>query len=249
MIRSLILTKFHFLSMWNWRSVYIGRFIEPIAYLALLGGGLGGAMDLGEGNYSNFVLSGVICLVAFRAATAAVSDVANDRKWGVFAIFMMQGGRTSGYLFSLVTCAVLIFSAQVLLLVLVAWLIFGGGVFTALDMGAYLLIGALVVGGWVGFGAATGARIQSYSKRDLIVTLTTLPVVLAAPLFYPLDSAPAYIKLISALNPLTYQVGWLRMEDSQGWGVAVLAALVWCVVGLTLAHVLLRSAEKVSQER
>lgn len=35
-MRSLVLTKFHFLSMWNWRSVYFGRFIEPIAFLILL---------------------------------------------------------------------------------------------------------------------------------------------------------------------------------------------------------------------
>lgn len=249
MIRSLVLVKYHLFSMWNWRSAYVGRFIEPVAYLALLGGGLASSVQLGSGSYSTFIMAGMVCLVAFRAATAAVSDVANDRKWGVFAIFTMQGGSTFGYILSLVICAVLIFSAQVILLVAVALLLFGSDFFSIRDLGHYFLIGNLVTAGWVGFGAAAGARVQSYSKRDLIVTLTTLPVVLAAPLFYPLDSAPEYLKIISTFNPLTYQVGWLREDDGTGLLLTASYALTWCVIGLFLAFSFLRSAEKVSRER
>lgn len=247
-MRSLVLTKFHFLSMWNWRSVYLGRFIEPIAFLILLGGGLSGSVATEEGSYPAFILVGLICLVAFRAGTATVSDVANDRKWGIFAIYVMQGGGIAGYVGSLVLFAVSVFLAQVITLAGVAIVLFGADVMQPDQLFQLIALGAVIVVGWVGFGAAAGARIQSYSKRDLVITLTSLPVVLAAPLFYPLDSAPQYIKWLSAANPLTYQVAWLRAEGSGimlGYGLAA----AWCLTGLLLAFFLLRTADRVSNER
>ncbi|OOP63733.1 hypothetical protein BMF89_05490 [Arthrobacter sp. SRS-W-1-2016] len=95
---------------------------------------------------------------------------------------------------------------QVLTLAGVASVLFGADVMQADKLFQLIALGVVIVVDWVGFGAAAGARIQSYSKRDLVITLTSLPVVLAAPLFYPLDSAPRYIKWLSAANPLTYQV-------------------------------------------
>ncbi|MEV8149242.1 ABC transporter permease [Arthrobacter sp. NPDC080073] len=247
-MRSLVLTKFHFLSMWNWRSVYLGRFIEPIAFLILLGGGLSGSVATRAGSYPAFMLIGLICVVAFRAGTSTVSDVANDRKWGIFAIYVMQGGGIAGYLGSLVLFAVSVFLVQVLTLAGVASVLFGADVMQADQLFQLVALGIVIVVGWVGFGAAAGARIQSYSKRDLVITLTSLPVVLAAPLFYPLDSAPHYIKWLSAANPLTYQVAWLRaegLEITRGYGFAA----AWCLTGLLLAFFLLRAADRISNER
>src|SRR5699024_12798161 len=72
--------------MWNWRAMYLGRLIEPIAYFAFLAPGVAGLSGGPLDEYMGFVLSGMACLLAFRAATNTLSDVANDRKWGVFAI-------------------------------------------------------------------------------------------------------------------------------------------------------------------
>jgi ABC-2 type transport system permease protein len=137
---------------------------------------------------------------------------------------------------------------QVLTLAGVASVLFGADVLQADQLFQLLALGVVIVVGWVGFGAAAGARIQSYSKRDLVITLTSLPVVFAAPLFYPLDSAPQYIKWLSAANPLTYQVAWLRAEGLEimlGYGFAA----AWCLAGLLLAFFLLRADDRVSNER
>ena len=39
-MRVLNLTGMHLRSLWNWRSVYLGRLIEPLAYLAFMVVGL-----------------------------------------------------------------------------------------------------------------------------------------------------------------------------------------------------------------
>jgi ABC-2 type transport system permease protein len=146
-MRSLALTKFHFLSMWNWRSVYLGRFIEPIAFLILLGGGLSGSVATEEGSYPAFILVGLICLLAFRAGTATVSDVANDRKWGIFAIYVMQGGGIAGYVGSLVLFAVSVFLAQVITLAGVAIVLFGADVMQPDQLFQLIALGAVIVVG------------------------------------------------------------------------------------------------------
>jgi ABC-2 type transport system permease protein len=244
-MRALILTKYHFFSLWNWRSAYVGRFIEPIAYLIFLAGGLSSSISLPDESYQSFVIAGLACIISFRAATNTLSDVANDRKWGVFAIFTMQGGTTLGYLVSICLFAGSIYFGQIFLLMVVAMLLFGSSAVPIATALAAIVLGLLIAVGWIGLGVAVGARVQSYSARDLIVTLTTLPVILAAPLFYPLDGAPQYLVWISTLNPLTYQVGWLR---DPGFS-SLLLALAWAIVGIGVGWVYLRSADRVSRER
>lgn len=249
MMRSLILTKYHANSLWNWRSVYLGRLIEPIAYIFFLAGGVSGLLsDEQRRQYLPSVFTGILCLLAFRSFTSAVGDVANDRKWGVFAIYRMHGGTAVGYAASIVMISVLVFVAQV---VLAALAVIAVGVLSGISIASIPFladsVGAVLIAvGWIGFGAATGAAVQNYSTRDLITTVTSLPVVLSAPLFYPADTAPGYIRAVSRINPLTYNVEWLRNDG-------VLAGFVWpamwAVAGVAVAVVALERAEQVTRER
>lgn len=237
------LAKYHFFSLWNWRFSYLAKFIEPLAYFAFLVTGLAGGMDDPVG-YARFAFSGMCCFLAFRAATNAMSDVANDRKWGVFALYTLQGGSTSGYLLSVLLFTWAVFFVQLSLVAVCAILIFGPGVFGAGTLWQ-LAVAALVASGWIGAGAAVGSRIQSYAKRDMIVVVTSLPVVLSAPLFYSLDSLPPFLRVVSAVNPLSYQVGWLREEGI----VHLVLATAWAGLLLVVGILLLRNAERVSRER
>lgn len=247
-MRTLVLTKYHALSMWNWRAMYLGRLIEPIAYFAFLAPGVAGLSGGPLDEYMGFVLSGMACLLAFRAATNTLSDVANDRKWGVFAIHHMQGGGPVGYLVSIMAVSATLFTAQLSILLLLAVLIGGSGTLTVTTALWLLLGGGLVTAGWVGLGALVGARLNSYDQRDLLITVTTLPVVLSAPLFYPLESVPGYLRAVAAANPLTYQVAWLRLD---GWGPwsALAACVVWALVCGAAAVASLHTAEKITREQ
>lgn len=182
-MRPFTLLKFHFFSLWNWRSSYLGRFLEPIAYLVFLTAGLSRSVSVPDGGYLGFATTGLICFIAFRSATSTVSDVANDRKWGVTAIYTLQGGSMIGYLASVLMFAALVFTAQVAIVIGVGSAIFGFDEIGGPSLLARAALGILLVGGWVGIGAAVAARIQSYAVRDLVITVTSLPVVLSAPLF------------------------------------------------------------------
>src|SRR5699024_4782430 len=107
--------------------------------------------------------------------------------------------------------------------------------------------GAFVTVGWTCLGVAVGSRLNSYSQRDFLVTVTMLPVVLSAPLFYPLQSAPAYLQVIAAANPLSHQVGWLRLEGTVP-AFALLACLTWVLVCAAVAVTSVHTAERITRE-
>lgn len=242
-MRSIILTKYHFASLWNWRTSYLGRFIEPVAYLLFLSTSLRGPLEGLTDGYGEFVLTGLACLLSFRAATASMSDVANDRKWGVFAIYILQGGRASGYVVSIFLFACVIYVAQFMLLVACGYATMPAVMPPFISTLKIAMFGLVFVLGWCGIGAAVGGRVDSYASRDLLVTVTTLPVILAAPIFLPLDGT--WVGLVAAFNPLTYQVTAMRDPSWDG----VLLATAWAIGGFVVSLLLLRSADRVSRER
>lgn len=248
MRRCLALSRYHFLSLWNWRTSYYGRFVEPLAFLAFLVAGLDGTIATADGmSYTRFAFLGMIGFMSFRSATAVLSDVSNDRKWGILAIFGLYGGSLISYVGSIVLFAVAVFGAQVLVVAGVAALLFD-----PLDLFDQYwtvgLVGLLLCLGWIGVGVAIGARVDSYARRDFLVTMSALPMVLSAPIFFPLDDANFFVRAVSFINPLSYQVSWVR--DADGLISAEVAlAMIWATAGLAVGYVLLRGADRLSVER
>ncbi|VEI13455.1 ABC transporter permease [Trueperella bialowiezensis] len=248
MKRMVILTKYHVASLWNWRSVYLGRLVEPVAYFVFLVAGISAMVSDSFGtDYVRYALTGIFCLLAFRVFTFTVSDVSNDRKWGVYAIFTMQGGSPRAYLLTILAVDTLVFLVQSAILLL-AYVGVSGWSITAPTLTAIIhniLVAVLVVWGWAGLGAAIGALVDSYSTRDMISTLTSLPIVLSAPLFYTLDSVPTYLYAIAKVNPLTYHVEWIREPSIENMCFAAL----WAVICYAVGAFALQRSDRVSSER
>ncbi|WP_369384140.1 ABC transporter permease [Streptomyces sp. cg36] len=250
--RVLVAARFHTASMWNWRQVYYGRIIEPVTYFVFLAVGIGGALASADGrhpeDYLSFVIPGMIAMLAFRSSTAAMSDVANDRKWGVFAFYRMYGGGVAGYLASILIVLTGMFLVQLALILVIA-VPLGGLVGTSGGrLASALATGVLASVGWTAVGAAVATRVHSYATRNLIVSVITLPVILAAPLFYPLKSAPEYLKIIARVDPLTYQVDWLR-DVWSGSLDGLLWSAIWALLTSAGALSLLRRADPLTSER
>jgi ABC-2 type transport system permease protein len=57
--------------------------------------------------------------------------------------------------------------------------------------------------------------------REIVFLLLTMPITFASSMYYSLDHAPTWIKLISSVNPLTYTSNILRQSflvtNPVGW--------------------------------
>jgi ABC-2 type transport system permease protein len=234
--------------------MYLGRLIEPVAYLAFMIVGLNtsvnGITDHGQSvPYGLFAMPGIFALLGARAGIGAMTDFSNDRKWGVFAFARSANVSPGRYLVSLVLAALPMCYIQCLLVTILAVLVIPGTPVLTVSAVACLVV-PLIVAAWICLGAALGAAIQSYSQRDMVASLTTLPLILSAPLFFSMDGAPIYLKVLSWINPLTYQVDFLRgLVLGRLQLVDAVICLAILVVSAALGLILLHKAEWLTVER
>lgn len=244
MRRSFVLYRYHLLSFWNWRASYLSRFVDPLVYFVFLTLGLSRVFTSSAAEAAIFGISGMIAFVAFRTSTATIGDVSNDRKWGIYAIYSLRGGSPFGYFVSISLFGLTLASLQILLIALIGAASSVSIVFDSLLLRS-LASGVLLTLGWIGVGISIATGVNSYAKRDMVITLTSLPVLLSAPIFYPLEQSPDFVQMIASFNPLTYQLFWLRSDDFTG----LIYSFLWAVFAGTLSVLLLTKSDRFSSER
>lgn len=207
-------TEFHLRGLWNWRSIMYGDLLQPLIYLAFLATGLQnliGEIDLQSGvkiSYLAYVFAGLVALLTARVWPRTTFSVANERKWGMYALKRLNGFTVTKYLLAVILVEGILFLAQILLLLLLGLLL--GLQISPLNLILAIVIGLFAVAFWAGIGTAVATFIHNYQQRELVISLTTLPMMFSAPIFFPLQNAPLYLKAFALVNPLTYQVNAIR---------------------------------------
>lgn len=226
---ALRLMTFHGASWWNWRNSNVGRLVEPVVYFVFLCTSLQHVVTIDGGGvgYLRFAYVGMLGYVSLRIGLSSLVDVANDRKWGVYALARLGGGSGATYLASIAVANALIMAVQVVLLTAVLAVVGE----SAIGPRLLFVAGLAIVGSvfWTAAGALLAFGVASYATRDLLSTLSLLPIALTAPVFYPTSAMPAIVRAISKINPLTYELEILRgVLDGRlaaptviGFGVAV----------------------------
>ena len=224
---------------------WISLLTNPVSYLCFLGVGL--AAQLGGSEYLAFLLPGVIVIQAISSMSSLIYRVVLERRWGLAALKLQAGVARSAYLLGLLSAPLVVYMARVLVLLtlgmvlsapmsLVMWV---NGLLTSLIAAVF----------WSLVGIVVAASIKDYRTRDFVVGLLMTPLMFAAPTFYPLDAAPAFLRIIARMNPLTYQVELLRSAMQGTLNVPALAiscALV--LVAAVAAASYVRAMRKLSFE-
>ncbi len=235
------LARFHLLSVWNWRSSHLSRVIEAPAYFLFMVAGLATLSDdhrIEGMSYNDFAFAGVLMVIAVRALFWSMGDVANDRKWGVYAVSRSADVSFFQYVVSVLCAGGLVALAQITAIALIKQVLGHGDPATDLAMAVLALAVCLMA---VLTGCALGFAVNSYNKRDLLTSLFSLPLVMTAPLFYSLDAVPGYMRVLAALNPFTYSVALVR---SPATGDFPAAAVAGCLVTVGVVAVVLGAAAR-----
>lgn len=205
--------------------------LEPVAQLLLLAAGLQGLIGnpgtfFHGHSYLMFVLPGLFGLQALRAFSRTMYRTVLDRQWGMLAIKRLAGSGGAGYTASKMAAPGLAVAGQVSAMALVAVLM--GERFGLIQFAGAVLITLVAVVFWASVAIIVTAFVRDYIVRDMIVEWMMLPMSLSAPVFYPLETAPVYLRWIAQLNPLAYQVEAIRnvlLEGHIGATAVVMAIL------------------------
>lgn len=189
----------------------------PLAYLMLFGMGfermLGGSFTV-DGqvlSYTAFLLPGILAMVTF--------SVAMNTSWGFFM------DKDSGIFYELLTYPItrqefLIgkIGFSVLLSVIGSFLAIATGVgamdlrirWDLLPLTAVVVIAATA--GWFFLFSVFAIRLQRMDAFNTVTSAAYILLMFLSSMFYPLADLPAWFRVVSYFNPLTWQVDLLRFS-------------------------------------
>jgi ABC-2 type transport system permease protein len=211
---------------------------QPVLFLFIVGVGLSPSMGRLGGqrgiNYVQFIFPGIIAMsVLFAAVFSAISTVW-DREFGFLkevlvapvprwavAVGKALGGSTTAVF-------------QGALLLLFAPLV-GVGL-TPLSVVRLLAVMFLIAFALSSMGLAIAARMKSVQSFPLVLNFLMMPMFFLSGALFPLGNAPAWLTVLTMVNPITYGVDAMRQIILSHAGVPadVLAQLGIGLLGHTL---------------
>ena len=187
----------------------------PLLYLLMFGVAFDKA--LGQGiliggksvSYNAFFLAGVLSMTSFGNALNQSYGFFVDRDNGILYEFLTYPMTRGEFLLGkiLFQCGMTVFQSvltigfgAILLGVSVPWhlLLF---VFVAMIVGT---------AGWFFFLATVAFLIRRNDTFNTVINVTYFVLMFLSSVFYPLDRVPAWLRAISAVNPLTWHADVLR---------------------------------------
>lgn len=218
--------------------------IQPLVWTGFVAAGLREVISLpgeygGTIDYLTFVIPGILAFASF-ADVLYRSTI--DRRWGLLGLKLVFGTGPLGYVLGMNIMALCMQLAKTLVVLL------GGdlGVLRVVKL-AFASLPAVIF--WSCIALIATAGIRNYQHRDLIVTLSIMPLTFSAPIFFAMESMPLYLQWIARINPLTYQITAMRdafVWQSTGAALGISGALA--VTGIVVSAVVVKRAELLPTE-
>lgn len=237
------------------RSRITGAFAQPLVFWLLLGGGLNASFQPAGAapgtSYVEYFYPGTIALVLlFTAIFATISTVEDRREGflqGVLVAPVPRWAIVLGQALGGTSLAVL----QGILFLLLAPLL--GISLSFVSVLAMILVMLVVSLSLTSLGLIIAWRMESTQGFHAIMNLILLPIWLLSGAFFPATGAPAPLRWLMILNPLTYGVAALRRclyltkPAAAGavppLGLSIVISVVFCVVAFGAAA---RSASRAA---
>jgi len=189
------------------KSRIIGSLAQPLLFLLVLGFGLGSIVtstSSGGISYLKFVTPGIITMSVLFTSIFSGIQIIWDRQFGflketlvapVSRISIMIGQTLGGATTAIIQGLILF-----LISLITGGLSFNSGIIIALIF--MILIGI----GFTAMGIAIASRMRDMQGFQLIMNFVVMPLFFLSGALFPLTNAPAILKTITYLNPLTYGV-------------------------------------------
>ena len=211
--------------------------VQPLVYFLTLGFGFNALFQqAGKGSYIQFVVPGVVAQTILFTSIFWGVNIMWDKQFGflketlvapVSRLKVMLGGSLGG-----ATIAVI----QGVVLFLIA-MIFGFHPYSWSMLLVTFIVMALLAISMVSFSSGLGAVVNDMQGFMAVTNFLVIPLFFLSSALFPLDNVPTVMKVIAALNPLTYAVDAMRgsLVNQSHFGmatdftvmIATMIALIW----------------------
>ncbi len=227
------------------RTELFTRMVQPALWLLIFGQTFSRLhlVDTGGVPYLTFLAPGIIAQSALFISIFYGIQIIWDRDAGILAKLMVTPAPASALVAGKAFAAGVRSVVQVIGVVLLAYLM---GI--AMTVNPLRILAAMAV---VALGAAFFACLSMtlaglVRKRDRLMGIgqaITMPLFFASNALYPVDIMPTWLRWLSTVNPLSYEVNALRgllIGTPTNWALDISVLIVAAVLGIVVASSLLR---------
>jgi ABC-2 type transport system permease protein len=190
------------------RSRIISSLIQPVLFLFVLGTGLSSLLSTGDVDFRTFLFPGVLAMsVLFTAAFAGISIVW-DREFGFLREMLVAPVGTTAIMTGKCLGGATVATLQSLVILALAGLVdVPYNLVMMLELVVLLFLMAFMV---CALGLVLAARVKQIQSAMPLVQLTITPLMFLSGALFPLSNLPAWLKVVTTLNPMTYAVESIR---------------------------------------
>ena len=194
------------------RSRLVAMFAQPLLYLLVVGKGLTSAMTMraapGGIDYLKFMFPGIIGMSLLFTSIFAGASTIWDREFGflkeVLVAPVSRAAVAMGKSLGGATTATI----QAIILLALAPVV--GVSLTAAVVAKILVVAFLISFAVTSLGVAIAGRMKSMQGFQMIMNFLVMPLYFLSGAMFPLSTAPAWMKVLMRIDPLTYGVDALR---------------------------------------
>jgi ABC-2 type transport system permease protein len=191
------------------------------------------SVDSSELRYIDFLVPGLLAMALSQSAVFGVAvTLVSWRERGIFRRLRVTPLPIAEFSFARVLSHLLLAVAQAVILLTVGWAFFG--VHLGINLAA---LAPLVIAGalcFIAIGFFVGAVSRTQDSAAAIGQLVTLPMVFLAGVFFPLTTAPAWLREVAKFLPLTYLANGLRDVAIRGHSIGSTLPDLAVLLGVTL---------------
>jgi ABC-2 type transport system permease protein len=182
----------------------------PLLFLAIFGAGFSGVVGSLPGGVSlvTFMYPGIIAMGVLTGGLSAGISIVSDREVGFLKEILVAPVSRAGIVLGVAAGASGVALIQVLLLLVVAPFV---GVH--LDAGIVLKlvpVAAILTLGLSGLGMLIASIIATQQSYQMLIQVLVFPMIFLAGVFFPVNTVPAWMAVLSKINPVTYGVDAIR---------------------------------------
>jgi ABC-2 type transport system permease protein len=227
------------------RSELLTRMVQPALWLLIFGQTFSHlhVIDTGNVSYLAFLAPGIIAQSALFISIFYGIQIVWDRDAGILAKLMVTPAPASALITGKAFAAGVRSVAQVIGVLVIAYLM---GVHLTFNPLRILAAMAVVILGSAFFACLSMTLAGLVRNRDRLMGIgqaITMPLFFASNALYPVDVMPQWLRWLSAVNPLSYEVNALRgllIGTQSHWLVDIGVLVVAAVLGVAAASALLR---------
>lgn len=192
------------------RTRIAASLVFPILFLVIFGAGFGGIVGQMAGNVDllEFMYPGIVAQAVLITSLFAGVSVVSDRESGFLREILVAPISRTGIVLGKAIGAAGVAALQVgMLLVLAPFVGVRLDAAIVLQLAPIVLVLSFVLSG-IGILIASFAPTQQ--GFQLLMQMLVFPMIFLAGVFFPVDSVPTWMQVLSKINPATYGVDAIR---------------------------------------